>query len=82
MGDDQPSNGGSDMTLDNAKGSQVQVDAARYARFVKMEEAAEKAKVASQRALVRDRLYVVKAKGAGLTVTDAEVDKYITEHKK
>jgi predicted neutral ceramidase superfamily lipid hydrolase len=41
----------------------------------------EKTKVWSERARVRNMIFALKAKAAGLTVSDAEIDEYIAKQK-
>jgi hypothetical protein len=54
----------------------ITVDAAHYARLVAREL---KAKISARRATVKNLIYVQKAKEAKITVTKAEVDKYIKD---
>jgi hypothetical protein len=52
----------------------VQVDAKQWERLLKMEA---KAKLSARRATAKNLIYVEKAKAADITVSKAEVDKWI-----
>lgn len=66
----------------NEKTGTIQIDAERLAKLERFEEATRKAAEKSKRTFARDRLLVTKALAQGIKVSEAEIDAYMTAHKR